>query len=71
MAEGADLKSVQYRFESDGGDVLNAREWAELWHSLTREEQEAVLAMKRRELEWREQEFYEAKAKRNATKKET
>ena len=71
MAEGADLKSVQYRFESDDGDVLNAREWAELWHSLTKEEQEAVLTMKRRELEWREQEFYEAKAKRNATKKET
>ena len=51
--------------------MLNAKEWAELWHSLTREEQEAVLEMKRRELKWREQEFYEAKARQDATKKET
>jgi len=51
--------------------VLTAREWAELWVSLTDEEREAVLIMKRRQIEWREQEFYEAKAKRDATEKET
>lgn len=49
--------------------MLNAIEWAKLWHSLSREEQLAVLAMKRRELEWREQEFYEMKAKRDAAEK--
>lgn len=44
--------------------MLNFNEWARLWYSLTEEEREAVLVMKRRELEWREQEFYEAKAKK-------
>lgn len=51
--------------------MLNSREWAELWVSLTEEEREAVLTMKRRALEWREQEFYEAKAKRDAAEKKT
>lgn len=51
--------------------MLNAKEWAKLWHSLTDKEREAVLIMKRRQLEWREKEFYEAKAKRDATKKES
>jgi len=51
--------------------VLNAREWAELWVSLTDEEREAVFTMKRKELEWREKEFYSAKAKRDAAKKES
>lgn len=44
--------------------MLNVKEWAELWASLTKEEKEAVLTMKRRALAWREQEFYEAKAKK-------
>ena len=50
---------------------MDVREWAELWHSLTDEEREAVLVMKRKELQRREQEFYEAKAKRDAAKKES
>jgi len=49
--------------------VLNAKEWSKLRHSLTDEEREAVLVMKRRQIEWREQEFYEAKAKRENSKK--
>lgn len=44
--------------------MLNAKEWAKLWASLTEEEKEAVLTMKRRAIQWREQEFYEAKFKK-------
>ena len=51
--------------------MLNAKEWAELWHSLSEEERKAVVTMKRRAIEWREQEFYEAKADRDAAEKKT
>ena len=69
MAERADLKSVQYRFESDGGD-MNSREYIKLWVSLTREEQSAVLLIKRKQEEQRKIDFYTAKGIR-ASKKET